>query len=196
MGALNLGGLAAAIAWESRRAVRRAGAWGVLLAAAMVLAVGAWALARHEAIAAAGAQQRWLDRPVAVAAVVREAPPDARDRLQRFDTRLLPHDDLPTQVQDLIALAESERLVVARGEYRPQVDAEGGFLRYRMSLPVRGEWRAVHRFVDAALRAHPSLGLESVQFQRPQVDAAEVEARLQWVVLAQLPRATSARSTP
>ncbi|CAN7322438.1 hypothetical protein [Rhizobacter sp. LjRoot28] len=196
MGALNLGGLAAAVAWEVRRAARRVGAWGLLLAAATVLAVGAWAAERHQALAAAGAQQRWLDRPLAVDPVVRAAPSDARDRLHRFDTRLLPHDDLPTQVQDLIALAESERLTVARGEYRPQVDAEGGFLRYRMSLPVRGEWRAVHRFVDSALRAHPSLGLESVQFQRPQVDAVEVEARLQWVVLAQLPRTAVARSTP
>ena len=111
----------------------------------------------------------------------------SRQRVKLFDQQLLPHADIPTALQDLFNLAEDEQLVIARGDYRPQLDTQGGFLRYRMSLPVKGEARAVLRFLHKALRTQKALALESVQFKREHAGASEVEARLQLALLVQLP---------
>lgn len=196
MGALNGVQFGRRLAWEIRRARRWQDGWGLLLVASGLLAAGAWVWERREAASADAAQRLWLERPAAPAPVVRDEASDAQVRLRRFELHLLAHDELPTQVQDLINLAEAEQLSVSRGEYRPQEDAQGRFLRYRMNLPVRGSWKSVHRFIDGALLNHPALGLEGVQFQRSQIDSAEIEARIQWVVLARLPEPPTGRSAP
>jgi hypothetical protein len=120
---------------------------------------------------------------------------DGRGRLDAFEKILLPHEDIPVLVQDILQLAENQGLLVQRGEYRPQADAAGNFLRYGMSLPVKGDAAAINRFIQAALRTHQALILESVRFKREQIGAHEIEARVQWAVLARLPvDVVSARS--
>ena len=112
---------------------------------------------------------------------------DGRGRLRAFGKILLPHEDIPVLVQDILQLAERQGLSVQRGEYRPQVDAAGNFLRYGMSLPVKGDASAINRFILTALRTHQALILESVRFKRELIDSKEIEARVQWVALARLP---------
>lgn len=156
------------------------------------LAAGAVAFADRHALSQARAQ---LDEVRDHASLNPSSPAapadDARSRVADFDARLLARDDLSTVVQDLILLADEEGLVLARAEYRPQADSTGGFLRYRMSMPVKGDAKAVRRFMAAALKKQPMLALESVQFHRDQADAKEVEARIQWSVLARLQAGTA-----
>ena len=78
--------------------------------------------------------------------------------------------------------------MIARGEYKPVLDSAGSFLRYRMTLPIKGESDAINRFVQAALLAEPALVLESIQFRRDRPDAQQIEARLQWALLTRLPQ--------
>lgn len=128
-------------------------------------------------------------RAVLLAATPLSGTVDAeeRRRLRAFDQRLLPHADIPLVLQDLLQLAATSGLSVQRGEYRTQIDVAGGFLRYGMSLPVSGEATAVERFMQAALRQHPMLLLDSWRLQRQPGNAARIEARLQWVILTRLP---------
>ena len=179
------------LVWECRRAARRFlrayGAWGVGVVLALLLVTLAWGVARYQVDAAKAAQTRWAKRGETTSVKTDTVLSDGRSRLQRFEATLLQHDDLPSQVQDLLNLAEDENLTVTRGEYRPQADVQGRFMRYRMNMPVRGDGQAVYRFIEAALSSHPALGLESVQFQRERIESGEVEARIQWVVLARLP---------
>jgi len=110
----------------------------------------------------------------------------APTRLTAFEDILLAHADIPGTVQDILELAEAQHLSIARGDYSPQIDAKGGFLRYRMTLPVKGDARAIHRFMLAALRAHRTLALESAQFKRERIESSDVEARIQWIVMTRL----------
>jgi hypothetical protein len=112
---------------------------------------------------------------------------DDRSRLQAFLKGLPDHQDIPAVLQDLITLAQTEGVVLAKGEYQVQLDPAGGFARYRMTMPVRGKGAVVRRFVGEALRTHPYLALDSVQLRRERADAAEVEAKVQWVLLTRLP---------
>lgn len=111
---------------------------------------------------------------------------DGRARLKAFEDYLLPHKDIPVVVRDLLRLANEAGLSIPRGEYRPQPDLIGGFVRYRMSLPVKGAAPAIHRFIQASLRKQKTLALESVMFKRERSATSEIEARIQWVVLTRL----------
>lgn len=187
------------VRWELRRATRtfgdRFGVFGwAMLGAAVCLVAGA-ALARHHAAQRGLLETRLAARLADNAATAKPlvalvAPGDggwARARLKAFDAHLLPHGAIPFVVQDLLDLGEAEGLSMQRGSYRPQVDTAGGFLRYRMTLPVKGAGPAIQRFMKAALRKEKNLALDSVQFKRARIGATDIEARIQWVMLTTLP---------
>lgn len=198
------------VGWEARRYAgaytRRFGALGWGLLGCAVVAVLAWSVQLDQMTEASSLQARLTDRLVAIGRFPMAAPQtgsgfaaggaDARLRLRDFENYLLPHEDIPAVVQDLLSLAEGEGLVMPRGEYRPQIDAVGGFMRYRMSLPVKGAASAIHRFMQAALRAHKTLALQSVQFKRERIDSPDLEARIQWEVLTRLPKGTVGSMPP
>lgn len=170
---------------------RRFGAWGWGMSA--LLSVGALAgvaahrqLEEFQRLEFRLAEQARTHRRDEVPART-PALDDGRARLRAFEDFLLPHDDIPVVVQDLLRLAESEGLSIQRGEYRPQVDAAGGFVRYRMSLPVQGAAPSIHRFIQSSLRKQKALALESVQFRRESIEVSQIEARIQWVLLTRLP---------
>ncbi len=108
-------------------------------------------------------------------------------KLQAFDAYLAAYEDAPDVVQGMFRLAQAEGLALQRGEYKRDLDTHGQFMRYRMSLPIKGDAQSIYRFVIAALQTHPSLALESVQFKRTRVDAKDLEVSVQWVLLTRLP---------
>ena len=179
------------VAWEVRRMARRVThrlglPWFMALLGAASLSAALWLResqhARWEQVSRSVAP--WLSVPQARPATVE---PDARARLRAFDDHLPEHDEIPAALQDLIALAQTNGLTLARGNYRPQLEAQGVYLRYRMTLPVMGQSDAVQRFMMAALREQPTLSLESVQFKRERIDTSVVEARIQWALLTRMP---------
>jgi hypothetical protein len=179
------------LTWSCRRAVRIAircfGAAALLVGACLLIAALSWMLQqRLEAERLALLARRAAAAPVPTARRESVADADAA-AVARFIAHLLPHDDIPQAIQDLIALAEERQLLLVRGDYKPQVDNAGGFLRYRMTLPVKGGMAAIQSFVAAALRAHSSLAVESVQFRRERLGSPLVEVRIQWLLLTQLP---------
>jgi len=106
----------------------------------------------------------------------------AREDFRRV---LTPHDDIPQVIARLFELAATQQITLARGEYRMQMDEAGGFLRYRISLPVKGQAAAIQGFIEQGLLNHRSLAFESVQFKRDKIESANVEARIQWTLFAQ-----------
>jgi hypothetical protein len=112
---------------------------------------------------------------------------DARVRMAAFEQHLLPHEQIPDVIQALLDLADTEHLAISRGEYKSFVDVEGQFLRYRVTMPVKGNSQAIYRFIKEALHTQGSLALESVQFKRERIQASEMDVRIQWVILARLP---------
>lgn len=190
-----LRGMSERLAWELRRggsnAARHLGLVGslaVVLAVIVVILLGVWLDQRREL-------GKLMSRRTELALMpAREAispgdpkPSAARDRLRQFESLLLAHDDIPAVVEDVLRRAEDEGLLIQRGDYRPQVDLQGGFMRYRMSLPVAGKPESIHRFIQSALVAHRSLALESIHFGRERMEAGQIEARLQWSLLTRMP---------
>ncbi|KQZ33506.1 hypothetical protein ASD58_29370 [Duganella sp. Root1480D1] len=184
-----LGQAGARMAWECRRLAARglalAGWAGVAAAVCAVLAAGAWHSRQQAAVQLAQLQARQQDKPPVP--LVQVPVDDARSRLHAFDSALKPVQEAPQVVEDLLALAAAEGLVLQRGQYRLQDDSAGSFTRYRLSLPVVGTAPAVNNFVAAALRRHRMLALEALQYKRQQSDSLQLETRMEWVLLVQAP---------
>lgn len=187
--------------WELRRfgrtLVRRLGGAGIALVLGVAVAALAGWMHHVQAERLARAQQdvrvqqaQPMVRPASISGS------SGRTHLAEFDAYLPAHDDIAVTVGALFSLAQREGLSIARGEYKAQPDEPGRFLRYRMTLPVQGDAGAIRRFMLAALLAHKTLALESVQFKRDRAATAEVEARIQWVLLTRLPGAPGAEAAP
>ncbi len=180
--------------WELRRGThaftRRFGFCGWIVLVLGFVGALAWSVERQQRVEMSALHVRLAEqssKQTLSSLAMQGQRPDAHARLNDFENYLLPHEDIPFLVQDLLRLAEDEGLSIQRGEYRPQIDAEGGFLRYRMSLPIKGAASAIHRFMQAALRTQKNLALESVHFKRERIESTDIEARIEWVVLVRLP---------
>jgi hypothetical protein len=195
---------AARAAWELRRGARafcrRFGLFGWALPGAAACALAGLVLAHHYsaelAVLKEGPAMRLAARAsprIVPAAPDDPAAPGARARLAMFDAQLLAQSELPFVVQDLLDLGAAEGLSMQRGAYSPQADPAGGFLRYRISFPVRGAGTAIQRFMRAAFRQHPNLALDSVHFKRARIGSADVEARIQLILLT---KPSAVNSTP
>ena len=114
-----------------------------------------------------------------------------RRQLTEFYSRLKSQADVPEVVRGLHRSADAAGLRYARGDYRPQRDASGKMLRYQITLPVRGTYPEVRRFLAQALREEPALALDGVGFQTDQ-SGGGLETRVQFTLFV---RANEFRST-
>ena len=107
--------------------------------------------------------------------------------LAAFEHQLGGNDTAPLVVDDLLSRASKMAIQVQHGQYQPQADQQGGFIRYRMTLPLTGDAAAVNRFVFDSLRAHPALALEALHIKRQKAESATVDATVQFLLLRRLP---------
>jgi hypothetical protein len=191
-----IGSLAARLVWNAHQGLaalsRSLDAWNWLMLTALCLAAGMAGALEWQQRQAEDWEARYRmslrakpDRPPV------ETPDDGRQRLREFEQLLLPHPDIPQAVQDILGAAEDTGLSIRSAEYRVQTEDRGGFMRYRINLPVQGTAEAVNQYIHAALSRQKNLALESVQLKRDSLDSSELEAHIQWVLLTRLPPVTS-----
>jgi len=180
------------LAWEAARWSRKLGWSGAIGIACLALA----AFAVRQAGELATRQQQ-LTAQLAVAAkqaALPQAPvsmdADA-DSLAAFHAYLPAHDTIPEQLQQLLEVAQKNSVTLAKADYKPQEDGNTAFLRYQISLPVKAEYAQLQAFIVDALQALPTLTLDSVLFKREQIEAGEIDARIQFILLVKKPEARS-----
>ncbi|WP_153118089.1 hypothetical protein [Rhodocyclus tenuis] len=168
--------------WRGRRdlrvALRRQGIAGAAIAGlGAMLLVGVIALVAQDL-----SNRRSISASVLLQPTPAASPNVAQDHIAAFEARLLPADDVADVMRDLLTTAQASNLALSRGEYAREEDAAGGFVRVRMSFPLRGEGEAIHAYLLSSLAAHPALALERLQMQRERSDARDFEARIHWVL--------------
>lgn len=168
------------------RAWLRVGPAGLFSVAALVLALLAvlWRMALPPLpVNLPKAPHRVVLAPVDTSAA------DPRIALATFERQLGGNDTAPLVIDDLLARASKMNLQIQHGQYQPQADQQGGFVRYRMIFPLLGDAAAVNRFVFESLRAHPALALEALHIKRQKADTPTVDATVQFLLLRRLPNA-------
>ncbi|MFZ4875095.1 type 4a pilus biogenesis protein PilO [Janthinobacterium sp. Mn2066] len=178
------------LAWEAARWSRQLGWPGAIGIVCMALAAFAVQQAGDLTV-----RQQHLTAQLAAAAK-QAALPQARvnmdadaDSLAAFHAYLPAHDTIPEQLQQLLEVARKSGVILAKADYKPQEDGNTAFLRYQISLPVKAEYAQLQAFIVEALQALPTLTLDSVLFKREQIEAGEIDARIQFILLVKQPEA-------
>lgn len=93
-----------------------------------------------------------------------------------------PARSAPQWMEKLVALAESRGLRLDQAEYQATPDKVGKLVRFQMTLPLKGQYPQIRRFLAALPGEIPVMALEKVQFERQNITDPEVEASLRLVL--------------
>ena len=126
--------------------------------------------ARQSAAAGMSAQNAAQTQAVALA---RSADP-----LTELHSRFPALAALPSQVERLHRIARSSGLQLQQSDYRLEVPP-AGLIAYRVSLPARGEYRALRTFIGAVLKEMPVVAIDRVRFERKKPGDTQLEAQIQ-----------------
>ncbi|NVD69239.1 type 4a pilus biogenesis protein PilO [Duganella sp. BJB1802] len=174
--------LAPRLAWQTRRLLRQAGPGAVAgIACALLAVLAQWHATQLDQ------RQATLTRQLNAAARAAAAPhtpaPTAAGGVAAFYAYLPAHEAIPDQLKELVKVAQQSGIALNKAEYKPEMDTKAGFLRYRITLPVKADYASVQTFIIGALQALPTLTLDSVAFKREQIESGEIDARIQFVLL-------------
>jgi hypothetical protein len=100
------------------------------------------------------------------------------DKLAAFYEFFPKDGNLPDLLEKVFAAARAEGLQVEQGDYRVVPSISNGLAQFQLTLPVRGTYPQIRRFVDIAMSDVSSLVLDSIQFERRKVGDASVEAKV------------------
>jgi len=103
---------------------------------------------------------------------------DSRSQLDQF-MAFFPATDTTSHWLGLVyAAASNEGLELAQGTYKVRGEGGTGLVAYQVTLPMRGTYPQIRRFVGRALAGVPAAALESIAFQRERSADGAVDARV------------------
>ena len=164
--------------WAGRLGL--AGLAGILLAAAAAAGVGAW-------LKPLEAQSVALQREIASVKSRIEAtsaqrgqmaPVTEQEKLGAFYTRFPERAAAPDLLERIYTQAEAQQVALDEGEYTFVTAKELGLDTLRISLPVKGSYPQIRKFIGATLADLPTLALENLSFRREKVGDEMVDAKV------------------
>ncbi len=111
-----------------------------------------------------------------------EAAVTPSDKLAEFYGFFPRANDLPDLLGKVFAAAAGQELQLAQGEYRVSKDNAGALTQFQLSLPVRGTYLQIRKFVDVAMVEVSALSLESIHFERQKVGDPTVDANIKFAL--------------
>jgi len=170
--------------WQLRRA-RRFFAWPtlmaiVLLAASAVAYVERGLPARMQLAELVDDAER-IRRAVGLAnAPDKVLSPD--EQLAAFYAFFPASDAVSDVLERVFAAAAKENLALPQGEYRLVKERTEKLIRYDVTLPLKGPYPGLRRFMAQALKENPSLSLDAVSFNRQTVSDIGVDAQVRFTL--------------
>jgi hypothetical protein len=150
---------------------------GCLLAGAAAL----WPLALQPA-------QARLERARMQLAAAHAVPRALRTVAATPHGQLWREERFPDVLAQALAGAAESGLRLDEGAYRVTRESAGPLARYQIQLPVRGDYVQLRRYLAGLSASLPGLALERVQFERPKVGDAALDARLGLVLFMERAR--------
>jgi len=100
------------------------------------------------------------------------------DQLVEFYEFFPSEKDLPHWLGLMVQIADNNGLALNHGEYAVTRDTVGQLQRLSINLPVQGTYPQIRRYLAALTDAVPYMSLESLQFERKNVDDTQLQARI------------------
>jgi Tfp pilus assembly protein PilO len=109
-------------------------------------------------------------------------PQSLQDQLDAF-YRIFPNERQAADwVGKIAVIAQRDGLSLHQAEYRATPDKTGKLARLQMSLPLKGDYQIVRRFLSDLRAEVPIVAVEQVQLERQKVGDASVDARVRLVI--------------
>jgi hypothetical protein len=115
----------------------------------------------------------------------RLAPQDGLAEFYRF---FATGQDAEAWLARLFGLARAHGLELPQGAYRYNRLSGERLARYEVTLPVKGQYPQIRRFIAAALNEIPVASLDRVAFERKRAAEAQVEASIRFTLFLDEPR--------
>ena len=177
-----------ALVWRLRSA-RRYLSWPALIALGLLLASSVVYVERVlPDVAELAALSAAID-PVPRApknALADEKPLSPEAQLAAFYA-FFPGNDAPSEAPSdtldrIFAAAAKENLALPQGEYQWSKERQGALIHYGITLPLKGPYPGLRRFMAQVLRENPALSLDTVSFGRQTVSDIGVDAQVQFTL--------------
>lgn len=88
----------------------------------------------------------------------------------------------PLWLEKLVLVAEKNGLSLNAGEYKVTQDKVGKLMHYKITLPVRGRYPQIRKFLVSLNAEMPIMALENVQFERENIIDSAVQAKIKLVL--------------
>ena len=154
------------------------GRFGVLLLMA-ALGVGAFSIAPMQRVS--DAQEELRSAPVIILAAPAATDTALQDPLIKFYQGFPKAKAFVPQITRLYKFADNEGLRILGGTYQAETDVQHNILRYRLSLPMKGSYVQVRRFLRRTLADFPTMTVNRVVLQRSSIGEAGVEAQVELI---------------
>lgn len=164
--------------WQRHSATRRWLPWLTLSVFALALASGFDAWQRRAASPALVVQPSRHVAPPPNAATV------ARRDMDQFYQGLPPAQALSAPLVALLRLGDKHGVHFSEGEYHRSGDPDAPLVREEIILPATATPDDIQAFVHEAMQALRPLTVTGLSFERDDVNAALVKARIHFVLLA------------
>lgn len=170
------------LAWYLRDASHRLGLFG---AVGMAL-LGACVLFYAIAVLPLASESAALQREIAEIDQARDAQragtrteaASPAEQLAQFYRFFPGRDQAADRVAVLYSIAAGHGVLLDQGTYRMVPDRGGKLWRYEVTLPVKGDYPQLRKFLSQALAEMPHLALDRVSFQRQKAGDATLEAQI------------------
>jgi Tfp pilus assembly protein PilO len=104
------------------------------------------------------------------------------EQLDAFYSHFPKEADSPKWLGKLALVAESNGLKLTAGEYKVTNDKSGQLIRYKITLPVKGKYSQIRKFLSSLSTEIPYMALENVQFERNKIIESDVQANVNLVL--------------
>jgi hypothetical protein len=95
---------------------------------------------------------------------------------------------LNSTLAQLLDLAQQHGLGPLTGDYRLTVAKEGPLMQYVLTLPLKGDYPALRRFVAALRAEHPGVAIDDLALRRDALGSTTLEMQLRLIVFARRER--------
>lgn len=111
-----------------------------------------------------------------------EKSPDLSEQLVAFYRFFPKLNTVSDWIAKLYDAAVQQNLILDTGEYQLVPARDGQLIRYDITLPVKGSYLQIRKFVAQALEDVPSLALGGITFNRQKIDDAFVDAQIRFTL--------------
>lgn len=111
----------------------------------------------------------------------------ATQQLATFYKFFPAQETAPGWLGKIYKAAEKENIALLEGEYREQRQQTGKLMRYQVTLPVKGPYVQVRRFVSDVLAEIPIASLDHISFERQRIEDPLIDAKITFTLYLEPP---------